>query len=783
MELPRDYYEDEIRDGFYVPSIMKRAWAATLEVLKEVDRICKKHDIQYFAQWGTLLGAVRHHGFIPWDDDLDIGMKREDYNKFLKVAPGELSGEYDILGFQNDPEFESFLVRVINSRLVHMEDEWLEEFHEFPYVVGIDIFPWDYIYRDKRADEDQVTIITAANSMAKALDSGVDVKEAKECVRDLEKMCHKKFNRSKNLAQQLRLFADEWCGKCRKEQADDITLMPLRTEGSTYKFPKEYFDEFIMMPFENTFIPVPLEYDAILKRSYGEYMKPVHNWDSHEYPFYTKMEEDMIAICNMVPYLYEVPKYSALMNIKSVRAPKPEDHLMKALEVLSLIKEAHAAIESVLINQDVATGTVLLENCQQSAIAVGTLLEEFLKECVSRGGDVSGKQQAVMDIVSKLEDYCEDVYQYHEAIVQQPLIEEQCSNYQACIVNRIAEVEEMLVRLINSRGKKEVVFLVYKPEYFGVYRKKWEEECSKEDQDVYVIQIPYYDKKFKRDMYHKHYEVTGYPEGVTVTPYEEYDFDIHRPDVVYIQNPFDEYNTATSIQPYHYASHIRPYAEQLIYIPYMAGDEVDSRDERAIKMMDYYVKMPGVVLADRVILPSENTRNRYIEVLTAALGEEAKPMLEEEILVDKDCFVNANSMSVTNVPKEWEEKCHNVTGNPTKIVLYYVGISGMMHFGMDMIEKMKRTFQVFQQQREQVTMLWYDEPMVREVLEKKKPELYEKYCKLVKEFQDNNLGIYDDSCNLKRALHCSVAYYGDNGVVMNRFCRERKPVMCQNVDV
>lgn len=103
MELPRDYYEDEIRDGFNVPSIMKRAWAATLEVLKEVDRICKKHDIQYFAQWGILLGAVRHHGFIPWDDDLDIGMKREDFNKFIKVAPGELSGEYDILGFQNDP--------------------------------------------------------------------------------------------------------------------------------------------------------------------------------------------------------------------------------------------------------------------------------------------------------------------------------------------------------------------------------------------------------------------------------------------------------------------------------------------------------------------------------------------------------------------------------------------------------------------------------------------------------------------------------------------------------
>ena len=68
MNIPEGYLNGEIRDGFYVESTMKKAWAAEIEVLNEVDRICRQHDIQYFADWGTLLGTIRHKGFVPWDD-------------------------------------------------------------------------------------------------------------------------------------------------------------------------------------------------------------------------------------------------------------------------------------------------------------------------------------------------------------------------------------------------------------------------------------------------------------------------------------------------------------------------------------------------------------------------------------------------------------------------------------------------------------------------------------------------------------------------------------------
>ena len=84
MEVSNSYLEDEVREGFFVPSIMKRAWTVELQVLEEVDKLCQRHGISWFAEWGTLLGAVRHQGFIPWDDDIDVIRLPMNCRKVLK---------------------------------------------------------------------------------------------------------------------------------------------------------------------------------------------------------------------------------------------------------------------------------------------------------------------------------------------------------------------------------------------------------------------------------------------------------------------------------------------------------------------------------------------------------------------------------------------------------------------------------------------------------------------------------------------------------------------------
>lgn len=142
MHLEKEFFYDEVRDGFYIPGIMKRAWGAELAVLKEIDTICKKHRIPYFLSSGTLLGAVREGGqFIPWDDDLDILMFREDYLQFLHFAKEELPEELYIRAIEVDVGETSFVPKVgLKEELCSLST--LEKYCSFPYKVEIDIFYW-----------------------------------------------------------------------------------------------------------------------------------------------------------------------------------------------------------------------------------------------------------------------------------------------------------------------------------------------------------------------------------------------------------------------------------------------------------------------------------------------------------------------------------------------------------------------------------------------------------------------------------------------------------------
>ena len=81
MKLPEEFYKEEVRNDYKISSEMKKIWSIELDLFNQLDRICKKHNITYYADGGTLLGAVRHHGFIPWDDDMDFMMYRDDFEK------------------------------------------------------------------------------------------------------------------------------------------------------------------------------------------------------------------------------------------------------------------------------------------------------------------------------------------------------------------------------------------------------------------------------------------------------------------------------------------------------------------------------------------------------------------------------------------------------------------------------------------------------------------------------------------------------------------------------
>ncbi len=295
MNIPEGYLNGEIRDGFYVESTMKKAWAAEIEVLNEVDRICRQHDIQYFADWGTLLGTIRHKGFVPWDDDMDITMKREDYTRFCQIVRQE-QGELEIINFHTDPEWKDMLSRVINGRSVNYTEAHLDKYHGFPYVAGLDIFPLDYVAPTEDEDKIHCSMISIVEAFsANIRNNTATPEEIEQTTKDIEQMCGVKFNNLEPLATQLLKLGERLSMMYTDEESQAVALMGDHAGPRPLDvYPKEYYSESIYMPFEYTTIPVPVGYEKILIQKYGEnYMTPYLGGTNHEYPFYRKQQREV----------------------------------------------------------------------------------------------------------------------------------------------------------------------------------------------------------------------------------------------------------------------------------------------------------------------------------------------------------------------------------------------------------------------------------------------------------------------------------------------------------
>lgn len=293
LHFPEGYFDEEVRDGFLIHSMMKRYWASQMEVLMEIDRICKKHAITYFAHAGTLIGAVRHKGFIPWDDDMDIAMRRDDYNRFLRLAPQELTGDYRLLdcgGVEGTVTGMNYFARMINGTKIRTDKEWLAEFHGCPYVSGVDIFPLDYAPADIEEREVQSSLVTVVNKVAEDLARGEeDIESLDEYMKWIEKMTQYTFHTELPLYVQLFRLVSALCQMYSKEEAGVIGIIPTFGDGGYCGVPVECYDEIMMMPFETIMIPVPVMYDTVLSARFGDYMTPKKIFKDG-YPMYKAQE-------------------------------------------------------------------------------------------------------------------------------------------------------------------------------------------------------------------------------------------------------------------------------------------------------------------------------------------------------------------------------------------------------------------------------------------------------------------------------------------------------------
>ncbi|MBQ4564254.1 MAG: LicD family protein, partial [Lachnospiraceae bacterium] len=143
IDLPERFLEEEVRDGYTISTEMKANWAVQMDLLAEFDRVCKEHNIEYFACGGTLLGAVRHGGYIPWDDDIDLMITRDNYNKLCACGPTAFTGRYFFQTEDTDPGTLRNHAQLRNSETTGVIREEAQYKYQFNQGIFLDIFPLD----------------------------------------------------------------------------------------------------------------------------------------------------------------------------------------------------------------------------------------------------------------------------------------------------------------------------------------------------------------------------------------------------------------------------------------------------------------------------------------------------------------------------------------------------------------------------------------------------------------------------------------------------------------
>ena len=770
------YFEDEVRDGFFVSSIMKKCWAAQLEILSDIDRVCKRYNIRWYADCGTLLGAVRHGGFVPWDDDLDICMFRDDYHRFLSVASRELTNiwpEYKILNY-HDGEYWEPISRIVNADNVAFSDVRLEKFHGYPLAAGIDIFPLDFVCPDEDEENARKDLFKAILELADS-DYAETIDRSK--LEELANTVGKKYDDTQSAKLQLYEWGEIVSSLYRREEADNVCLMHFWYKNNDHIYPMELFDKIVEIPFENIMINAPAGYDQVLKIEYGDYMKLVRTGGIHEYPHY---EEQIITVQEWLgdtsPFRKSIMKNSMSEMMRAGKTDNPRAMVVeKSLETVKLLQEAEAELGK-MFDKGLSDEIIeLLSQCQDVAIQIGTYIEEYMGD-----GFIT---------VKHLEDYCESVYQLSQIIIDSVDFKEE--EVKSATQEMLSGLNERLVLIDNSINNdindvKEVVIMPFKADCWRILEGIWKKMKDDPSVHVIVIPIPYYTKSAVGRIETKHFETGDYPDYITLTDYNSYDFQKRHPYKIVIQYPYDNDNFVTTIDPCFYAQNLKHYTDELVYIPYFKTEEIGSGEERAYKVMGDYVLSPGVIYSDKVIVQSESIRDLYIKKLIEFFGEETESIWMNKIdgtgtyLYEDGCKVAKESI---DMPKTWKETIFMDDGSAKKIIIYRTSISGLFEHKNKTLEKMKTVFDIFESNSDDVVVIWCPDPLIDATIPTTNPELYGIYRSLVDDFRLKNYGIYDDSGDVDRLLMLADAYYGDTDKLVQE-CRNRKiPVMIQNVDV
>ncbi len=425
--------------------------------------------------------------------------------------------------------------------------------------------------------------------------------------------------------------------------------------------------------------------------------------------------------------------------------------------ITSLEKINHAVARNFSLHLPV-TIEVLAE-CQESAIKVGDILE-------------AGEGQS-KDIVNILSEYCENLYQMSLVINDNVRSRKIAKKIQ----KQLSEIKSR-IKYDLPNDKIEIVFLPYKASMWDSMESVWKAALRDGMCDTYVVPIPYFDKNPNGTWGQMHCEAKEYPPYVQVTDWQEYDIARRRPDVIYIHNPYDEFNYVTSVHPMFYAKELKKYTDMLVYIPYFVAI--------GNQLQKHFCILPGTIYADRVIVQSETVREIYVgqfrQFVKESGRQDSSGGVEEKFMAlgsPKYDKVFPEGEKPYEIPKEWEKLIFRADGSRKKVVLYNITIDTVLKQDEKMLRKIRAVLDSFRA-KDGVVLLWRPHPLMVSALESMRPHIAAEYHDIVNRYKKEGFGIFDGSADLHRAIAISDAYFGDMSSVAELYRQTGKSIFIQS---
>lgn len=257
-----EFFNPEWRCDFFVDETRKKIWAVEIDLLLRFDGVCKKHGLTYWLSSGSMLGAVRHRGFIPWDDDIDIIMMRSEFEKLVRLG-SEFRDPYFLQTHKSDPECFFSFPKLRNSRTTGLSEMFA--YQEMNHGIFLDIYPLDETDTQKGPD-----VFRRIDSLNRELSTYMRMKNP-------------------HLDEVNKARVKGYCGRDPEEIYQEVQGLPLTAKGNDVNsvaqflstitsYPKNHLRkidlrETILWDFEGCKFPIPKGYDGCLKDFFGDYMK------------------------------------------------------------------------------------------------------------------------------------------------------------------------------------------------------------------------------------------------------------------------------------------------------------------------------------------------------------------------------------------------------------------------------------------------------------------------------------------------------------------------------